>query len=113
MNYQKYFDSENGQAKKPIKVKKLARISSRTSKNKQTTPGGDRRDGLVYVYNDTIELAINVALATHRPILIRGTSGSGKSSLARNVARRLKWWYYEQVVIRGTSGSGKSSLARN
>jgi MoxR-like ATPase len=102
MNYQKYFDSENGQAKKPIKVKKLARISSRTSKNKQTTPGGDRRDGLVYVYNDTIELAINVALATHRPILIRGTSGSGKSSLARNVARRLKWWYYEQVVTSRT-----------
>jgi MoxR-like ATPase len=102
MDYQKYFDRGNGQPQKPITLKKLAPTSSRKSKNEQSTPGGDRRDGLVYVYNETIELAINVALATHRPILIRGTSGSGKSSLARNVARRLKWWYYEQVITSRT-----------
>jgi len=58
----------------------------------------DRRDGLIYVYTDEIELTINVALATGRPILLRGPSGSGKSSLARNVALRLKRRYYEEVI---------------
>lgn len=59
---------------------------------------GDRRDGSVYVYDEEIVLAVNVALATSRPLLIRGPSGSGKSSLARNVARFLGWRYYEDVI---------------
>ena len=59
---------------------------------------GDRRDGLVYVYDEDIVLAVNVALTTKRPLLIRGASGSGKSSLARNVARFFKWRYYEEVI---------------
>lgn len=59
---------------------------------------GDRRDGLVYVYDDDIVLAVNVAITTKRPLLIRGPSGSGKSSLARNVARFFKWRYYEEVI---------------
>jgi MoxR-like ATPase len=63
---------------------------------------GDRRDGLVYVYTDEIELAINVALATGRPILLRGFSGSGKSSLAKNVAIRMARRYYEEVITSKT-----------
>lgn len=59
---------------------------------------GDRRDGSVYVYTDEIVLAVNVALATGRPLLLRGPSGSGKSTLARNVARVLGWRYYEDVI---------------
>jgi MoxR-like ATPase len=59
---------------------------------------GDRRDGLVYVYTPEIELAVNVALATRRPLLVRGPSGSGKSSLARHVSRVLGWRYYEKVI---------------
>jgi len=59
---------------------------------------GDRRDGRVYVYDDDVELAINVALATARPLLVRGPSGSGKSSLAQNVALKLGWRYYERVI---------------
>jgi MoxR-like ATPase len=59
---------------------------------------GDRHDGRVYVYNDDIVLAINIAITTGRPLLIRGLPGSGKSSLARNVARHLKWRYYEEVI---------------
>jgi MoxR-like ATPase len=62
----------------------------------------DRRDGLVYVYNDDIVLAVNVALTVKRPLLIRGASGSGKSSLAQNVARFFKWRYYEVVISSGT-----------
>jgi MoxR-like ATPase len=58
----------------------------------------DRRDGSVYVYDEDIILAVNVALITKRPLLIRGPSGSGKSSLARNVARFFKWRYYEEVI---------------
>lgn len=63
-------------------------------------PGGvgDQRDGSVYVYGEEIVLAVNVALATRRPLLVRGPSGSGKSSLARNVANILNYRYYETVV---------------
>ena len=58
----------------------------------------DRRDGRIYVYNEPIKLAVNVALATGRPLLLRGLSGCGKSSLARNVAQTMRWPYYEYVV---------------
>lgn len=63
-------------------------------------PGGvgDQRDGSVYVYTEEIVLAVNVALATRRPLLVRGPSGGGKSSLARNVANFLKYRYYETVI---------------
>jgi len=44
---------------------------------------GDTRTQSVYVYDDRIVLAINVALATGRPLLIRGPSGCGKSTLLR------------------------------
>jgi MoxR-like ATPase len=66
---------------------------------------GDRRDGLVYVYRgaENIVLTVNVALATGRPLLIRGPSGSGKSSLAYNVARVLGYRYYEQVITARTT----------
>src|SRR5258708_27301369 len=63
---------------------------------------GDRRDGEVYIYNDRIVLAVNVAIATGRPLLVRGPSGSGKSSLAKNVARLLKRRYYEDVISSAT-----------
>jgi MoxR-like ATPase len=58
----------------------------------------DRRDGLVYVTTSEIELAVEVALATGRPLLLRGEPGSGKSSLAAYVARDRDWRYYEHVV---------------
>jgi MoxR-like ATPase len=61
-------------------------------------PLGDLRDGSVYVYEDEIELAVNVALATGRPLLVCGPPGSGKSSLAPNVARVKGWRYLEQVI---------------
>lgn len=61
--------------------------------------GGDDRDGKTYVYHRSdIALAVNVALATRRPLLLSGPSGSGKSSLALNVALSLGRRYYEYVV---------------
>ncbi len=65
------------------------------------TPG-DQREGRVYVYDKAIVLAVNVALATGRPLLIYGPSGSGKSSLARNIAHFKKWRFVERVITSRT-----------
>lgn len=59
---------------------------------------GDRRERRVYVYTEEIILAVNVAIATTRPLLVRGPSGSGKSSLAHNVADHMGWRYYDEVI---------------
>jgi MoxR-like ATPase len=63
---------------------------------------GDHRAEPVYVYDEDLILAVNVALATRRPLLVRGPSGGGKSSLARNAADVLGWRYYEYVVTSRT-----------
>jgi MoxR-like ATPase len=63
----------------------------------------DRRDGAVYVLDEKLRLAVDVALATGRPLLLRGEPGSGKSSLAAFLARNLKWRYYEHVVSSRTT----------
>jgi MoxR-like ATPase len=65
----------------------------------------DRRDGRIYRYTPDIELAVNVALVTRRPLLVRGRSGCGKSSLARNVANKLGRRYYEFVVTSHTQAA--------
>jgi len=62
----------------------------------------DPRDGLVYVMSDEIGLAVRVAEATGRPLLLRGEPGSGKSSLAAFIARQRRWRYYEHVVTSRT-----------
>jgi MoxR-like ATPase len=90
VQYNKLFDQKATNAK--LK-KQLAKLPARL---------GDRRDGLVYLYTDEIELTVNVGLATGRPILLRGPSGSGKSSLAKNVALRLGRRYYEEVITSKT-----------
>jgi MoxR-like ATPase len=59
---------------------------------------GDRREEVEYIYPEKAKLAINVALATGRPLLISGPSGCGKSSLAFSVARDLGWRFYEAVI---------------
>jgi MoxR-like ATPase len=69
------------------------------------TSTGDRRDGAVYFYsreNPDVVLAVNVALAAGRPLLVRGRSGCGKSSLAPHVARVLGWRYLERVITSRT-----------
>lgn len=62
----------------------------------------DPRDGLVYVTSPELDLAVDVALATGRPLLLRGHPGSGKSSLAPYIARVRGWRYYEHVVTSRT-----------
>jgi MoxR-like ATPase len=62
----------------------------------------DSRTGDVYVFNDRIRLAVQVALATGRPLLVRGESGWGKSSLAAASARFLGWKFLETVITSRT-----------
>jgi MoxR-like ATPase len=62
----------------------------------------DSRSGDVYVFNDRIRLAVQVALATGRPLLVRGESGWGKSSLAIASARFLGWDFLETVITSRT-----------
>src|SRR5262249_30183516 len=59
---------------------------------------GDQIDEAPYVYDEPIILAVHVALATGRPLLIAGEPGTGKSSLARDVARRLNWRFYSKTI---------------
>jgi MoxR-like ATPase len=59
---------------------------------------GDQVEQAPYVYEESIVLAINVALATGRPLLISGEPGAGKSSLARDVASKLGWRFYSKTI---------------
>jgi len=61
----------------------------------------------VYLYDDRLVLAINVALATRRPLLLAGEPGCGKTTLARNVALVLDWSYYQHTI---TSRAQSSDL---
>ncbi|MEU6372912.1 MoxR family ATPase [Streptomyces sp. NPDC046909] len=64
---------------------------------------GYAADNEVYVFDDErLVLAVNVALKTGRPLLLFGPPGSGKSSLAPNVARELGWTFHAQVVTART-----------
>jgi MoxR-like ATPase len=65
----------------------------------------DRRDGEVYLTSQDVNLAVDVALATGRPLLVRGEPGSGKSTLAPFVAKDRVWRYYEQVVTSRTQAT--------
>lgn len=59
---------------------------------------GDRRPDPVYVYSDRITLAVNIALATGRPLLLSGDPGTGKSSLAPHVAGNLGWRFLPKTI---------------
>jgi MoxR-like ATPase len=63
---------------------------------------GDRRPTTRYVVSDDVELAVNVALATGRPLLVLGPPGSGKTSLGFAVAEELGWDVYEAVITSRT-----------
>jgi MoxR-like ATPase len=59
--------------------------------------------GSRYVRSGDLDLAVRVARATNRPLLLFGEPGSGKSTLAKHVAFTENLRYYEQVVTARTS----------
>ncbi|MFE7649904.1 AAA family ATPase [Streptomyces phaeoluteigriseus] len=71
----------------------------------QIAHGPDPRDGLVYDMADDLRLAVEVALATDRPLLLSGDPGSGKSSLAPYHARQHGMRYYEHVITSRTQAT--------
>jgi MoxR-like ATPase len=70
------------------------------------SPYAKPKAALPYVYHTPeIVLAVNVALATDRPLLLSGRPGSGKSTLARHVASCLEWEYQEETVTSRTQAN--------
>jgi MoxR-like ATPase len=59
----------------------------------------------VYVFGPRVRLAVNVARAARRPLLVSGEPGSGKTRLAVAVAEVLKWQYYEHTITSRTQAS--------
>lgn len=56
-----------------------------------------------YVYHDPrIVLAVNVAIATRRPLLVTGVPGAGKSTLAADVASQMNWSYVSTTITSRT-----------
>jgi len=58
--------------------------------------------GVAYFYDEPLELAVNVALATGRPLLLSGEPGSGKSTLAADLAWKLERRFYQSAVTSRT-----------
>ncbi|GAA3868976.1 MoxR family ATPase [Saccharothrix violaceirubra] len=56
-----------------------------------------------YLPSEKLDLAVEVARAARRPLLLYGDPGSGKSSLARYVASRDSLRYYDHVVTSRTT----------
>jgi MoxR-like ATPase len=72
-------------------------------------PGSDlvvhragKRPEDIYLYPPRTTLALNLALATRRPLLISGEPGSGKTTLARSAASVLGAWFYSETVTSRT-----------
>lgn len=59
----------------------------------------------VYVFSPKVILALNVALATDRPLLVAGEPGAGKSRLAGAVAHVLGWQPYRYTVTSRTQAA--------
>jgi MoxR-like ATPase len=61
----------------------------RPLKREEGLRGGDRATGSPYEFDEEIILAVNVAWAANRPLLVAGSPGTGKSTLADGIAATL------------------------
>jgi len=88
----KYFDPQKAGG---VKIDDHGSVSFRA---------GDQPED-VYVYSARTILALNVVLATRRPLLISGEPGSGKSMLAMNAAALLGCAFYKETVTSKTQAA--------
>ena len=58
-----------------------------------------------HVFDEPMIDAVNLALAANRPLLVRGEPGSGKSQLARAVAKLMKRPFIAKVVDASTEAT--------
>ena len=77
--------------------------SPKTAKSHTGKVFGERGGEQIYVYDDKTVFAVQVAQTTGRPLLLRGTAGSGKSSLAPFVANVINEPFYSITVTRFTA----------
>jgi len=69
---------------------------------RRATQAAARDPSALYLYPRRTILAVNIALAANRPLLIFGEPGSGKTTLARNAAAVLGWSYYQDTITSRT-----------
>lgn len=55
-----------------------------------------------YVFNDNIKIAVDIALATKRPLLVAGDPGTGKSRLAEAMAALMQWNFLSYTMTSQT-----------
>ena len=61
-------------------------------------------DKSFHIFDEESAFAIEMALATGRPLLVRGEPGSGKSQLARAAAQELDRYFIAESITAATEG---------
>jgi len=100
LNYQKtYFD--------PSALPAFAKVRNNPDRDDWAYDAGASVEATRrhFVFAEEAILAINVALATRRPLLVSGEAGSGKTSLARFAAAALGRVFYRETVTSRTQAS--------
>lgn len=73
-------------------------ISSLRSKTCVLSDGKDGTPRRVHLFDDDEISAVEAALLSERPLLLRGEPGVGKSQLAEAVAREMGWEFLKETV---------------
>ena len=63
-----------------------------------TLPARNSLQETVHVFDDRTRNAVEAAWTSGRPLLVRGDPGTGKSQLARAVARVTEWQFISEVI---------------
>lgn len=64
--------------------------------------GEEKHDVKAYIFSEEAVVAVDVALATGRPLLVSGPPGCGKSRLAETMAAVLQWNFLHQTITSRT-----------